>query len=245
MNICNYGCEKEGVFQMKNKKWCCSRAVSTCDGMKKKNSVSHVGCKSKNPFANIPHHRAMKGKTPWNKGKTKDTDIRILNSCSKISISLMGNDPCKNMSDDDKLKRRIKISETSRRNGKSGGKRHGSGRGKKGWYKEIFCDSSWELAYVVFCKEHDISIKRNIVSYPYVWNGKTRKYIPDFIVGEESEIVEIKGYETEQWKAKLKSVASIKVIGKNDIKKYIDYVEGKYGKNFISLYEKEDKSTEA
>jgi hypothetical protein len=42
-----------------------------------------------------------------------------------------------------------------------GGYVKGSGRGKKGWYKGIFCDSSWELAFVIFCLETNKKIKRN------------------------------------------------------------------------------------
>jgi hypothetical protein len=44
---------------------------------------------------------------------------------------------------------------------KLGGYVKGSGRGKKGWYKGFFCDSSYELAYLIYCLDHQINIKRN------------------------------------------------------------------------------------
>ena len=37
-----------------------------------------------------------------------------------------------------------------------GGKRHGSGRGKKGWYKGYYCDSTWELAWVIYQLDHGV-----------------------------------------------------------------------------------------
>ena len=77
-----------------------------------------------------------------------------------------------------------------------GGYRQGSGLGKKGWYKGIFCDSSWEFAYVLYCEIHSISIKRNLEKFPYEFEGKTYMYLPDFIA--EDEFVEIKGYMTER-----------------------------------------------
>ena len=39
-----------------------------------------------------------------------------------------------------------KISETMKNNYNAGGLRHGSGRGHKGWYKNYFCDSTYELS---------------------------------------------------------------------------------------------------
>jgi len=42
------------------------------------------------------------------------------------------------------------------RNSGKGGKRIGSGRGKSGWYKGYWCDSSWELAYVIYNIDHDV-----------------------------------------------------------------------------------------
>ena len=57
-------------------------------------------------------------------------------------------------------KRKQKISNTMKNNHKSGGYRMNSGRGKKGWYKGIFCDSSWELAFLVYHLEHNLYIER-------------------------------------------------------------------------------------
>lgn len=132
--------------------------------------------------------------------------------------------------------RRKRISNTMKNNPKAGGLREGSGRGRKGWYKGIFCDSSWELAFVIYCIEHSIPIKRCDVIKTYIYNGIQHKYIPDFIINN-NEIIEIKGFTTEQWFAKLKQNPDIKPLYKNDIEPYINYVVKKYGKNYTELYD--------
>jgi hypothetical protein len=117
----------------------------------------------------------------------------------------------------------------------SGGLRKGSGRGKSGWYKGYWCDSSYELAWVIYQLDHNKDFERNKVEYEYEWEGKTRKYLPDFI--QNNEVIEIKGYITEQTKAKSKSVNNLKILSKKDLKVEFDYVELKYTKNFIELYD--------
>lgn len=132
-----------------------------------------------------------------------------------------------------------KISRTMKSR-KCGGYRQGSGRGKKGWYKGIFCDSSYELAYLIYCLDHNIKIQRNTEKFEYIFNNEKHLYLPDFIV--EGEFVEIKGYYTEQVKAKIEQFPfEIKVLFEKDLKPVFTYVKEKYGKDFIKLYEKRDK----
>ena len=114
----------------------------------------------------------------------------------------------------------------------------GSGRGKKGTYKGYYCDSSWELAYVIYNLDHNIKFERNEEFFPYEFNGEQHNYKPDFI--ENGIYVEIKGYFTEQVKAKEKAFPfPLKYLDTNGIKSYIDYVEKVYGKDYIRLYNKE------
>lgn len=117
----------------------------------------------------------------------------------------------------------------------TGGYRKGSGRGKSGWYKGVYCDSSWELAYVVYNMDNNIPIQRCKEQRTYMFEGKENIYLPDFIVN--GEIVEIKGYSTNQWKAKIEANPDIKVLYKTDMKPYLDYVSTKYGSDFIKLYD--------
>ena len=118
--------------------------------------------------------------------------------------------------------------------GTHGGHRHGSGRGQKGWIRNIFCDSSWELAYVLYCTDHNVDIKRNTEKFAYEYQGKIRNYIPDFIVN--GSLVEVKGYKTQQWESKKQVLPSITVLDKDGIKPYLKYAQDTYGKDFIKLY---------
>ena len=118
-----------------------------------------------------------------------------------------------------------------------GGKREHSGRGKKGWYKGYYCDSSWELAYVIYNIEHNIKFERNKQGFEYWYLGNKHKFYPDFIL-EDGTYVEIKGYLNEKNKIKINSFQDcLIVLDKHGIKVYLDYVESKYGKDFTNLYE--------
>lgn len=132
--------------------------------------------------------------------------------------------------------RRKKISNTCRENKKSGGLRKGSGRGKKGTYGGYWCDSSYELAWVIYNIEHGIDFKRNHQKFEYYYDDCRKFFIPDFII--DNTYYEIKGYEDIKLKSKIEYFPfKIKVLYKSDLKLIFDYVISIYGKNYISLYE--------
>lgn len=120
----------------------------------------------------------------------------------------------------------------------SGGIRKGTSRGKSGYYRNHWCDSSYELAWIVYQIDHNVSFKRNKVGFDYVFENKKRKFYPDFILAD-GLYVEIKNYKSPLTEAKLKSFPfNIKILYKDDIKKDIlPYVVHKYGNDFIKLYE--------
>lgn len=120
-----------------------------------------------------------------------------------------------------------------------GGFREKSGTSKKGWYKGIWCGSSWELAWVIYHIEKQIPFSRNSEGFKYNFDGKDRKYYPDFKVGEQ--YIEIKGYKKEDVDSKVNQFPKDKklvVLYKNDLKEIFDYVYLKYGKNIHELYDK-------
>lgn len=111
-----------------------------------------------------------------------------------------------------------------------------SNKYRKGYYKGYWCDSSWELAYIIYNLENNISFKRNTESFNYQWENKIRKWFPDFL--ENSIYIEIKGYITNKNLAKWKDFKlPLKILQKKEMKCIIDYVESKYGKDFYKLYE--------
>ena len=165
----------------------------------------------------------------WNKGLSKSTDERVLKGTLTLKEGYASGRIKKSKLTEDGL-RRIKIGAS-----KCGGYKERCGRGKKGWYKGIWCDSSWELAFVIYHLEHNLYIERCHDIRTYEYNGKTYKYFPDFIT--DDGIFEIKGYYSDKSKSKHMQHPDIKMIFSEDMKIYLDYVIEKYGRDFIKLYE--------
>lgn len=117
-----------------------------------------------------------------------------------------------------------------------GGYRIGSGKGKHGWYKGFYCDSTWELAFLIYHLDNNLYIERCKEKRKYIENNKEHNYIPDFITDEG--IIEIKGINTENAKLKQKFNPDIKFLFKSDIIKYLTYVKETYHiNNLEDLYE--------
>lgn len=122
-----------------------------------------------------------------------------------------------------------------------GGFREGSVKNHKyGTYKGTHCDSSWELAFVTYCMDHNIEVRRNTQGFKYQFEGRTHEYFPDFIAG--NTYIEIKGYQTSQVIAKQEQFPAelnYKILYGSDLKQCISYCQEHYGKNFPEvLYDK-------
>ena len=116
--------------------------------------------------------------------------------------------------------------------------KHWRGNFKWGTYMGFWCDSSWELAFVMYCLDNGINIIQNHDFFNYQYNGKTHKYTPDFIV--DGTYVEIKGYFTDKDREKLIQFPkdkTIKLITNEDAKKYINYAKLTYGVRYFELYD--------
>jgi len=122
---------------------------------------------------------------------------------------------------------------------------------KKYFYDSNYFDSSWELCYYIFCKENNISIIRSPKELHYSFKDKDYIYQPDFLV--ENKLVEIKGDQffegnklinpfdrkldcKAEAKQKCMIENNVKIISKKEIKKYLDYVNSKYGKHYIEAF---------
>lgn len=118
----------------------------------------------------------------------------------------------------------------------SGGCRNGSGNSKSGWYKNYYCSSSYELAWVIYNIDHGIIFTRNLKGFDYLFMNETHKYYPDFII--DDVYYEIKGFKRNADDFKFKYFPhKLKVLFKKDLKYVFDYIISKYGDNFIELYE--------
>lgn len=140
------------------------------------------------------------------------------------------------------------ISKNTKGTGKVGGFRERSSNGKRGWYKGFYCASTYELAFVIYCLDHNISIRRNKKYYWYEYEGQRHKYYPDWIVNED-HLVETKNFITELVEIKAAAVNDmpIEILDTVKLQPYFEYVAKTYGKtyhnksnNFYELYEKHD-----
>ena len=111
---------------------------------------------------------------------------------------------------------------------------------KYGTYKGISCDSSYELALVIYLIDNKIQFERNrTISFPYEYNGSTHNFFPDFIV--RNTYVELKNRHSEETEAKCRCIPdniSFKILYGKDLKPVFDYVISKYGKDYIKLYDR-------
>jgi hypothetical protein len=103
-------------------------------------------------------------------------------------------------------------------------------------YDNVHFDSSWELGFYIYCKDHNDSICRNQQPIQ-LKNGKN--FYPDFIVNEQ--LVEIKGnwlMEKEDWKWKKLACDehNVRVISGSEISRYLSYVKNKYGKDYMKQF---------
>lgn len=118
----------------------------------------------------------------------------------------------------------------------SGGFRENSVKSYKyGTYNGIHCDSSWELAFVIWNIEHNNKIERCNEVRTYIEDGIEKLYYPDFVVND-SIIYEVKGLKNNNAILKQQFNNDIIFLYRADMKPYIDYVVNKYGKDFIKLY---------
>lgn len=120
-----------------------------------------------------------------------------------------------------------------------GGYRKGSGRSKSGYYKGIYCGSTYELCWVIYNIDHQIEFTR--------FSGKLEKdgvtYYPDFLLSDGKTIIETKGYEKQESVDKKTKVAEsfgyiVNVLRKDDLQYIFDYVTETYNtKKFYQLYD--------
>lgn len=110
---------------------------------------------------------------------------------------------------------------------------------KFGTYQGYHCDSSWELAFVIYNIDHNIVFTRNTERFPYEHNGITHIYYPDFII--DGVYYEIKSYFDDRVYSKCRDFPVDKtliVLDKEKIQPYLDYCEETYGRDFVKMYDR-------
>lgn len=106
------------------------------------------------------------------------------------------------------------------------------GQPHRGWYKNFWVDSSWELAFLMWHLDHGKEIVKNTQNFPYPFRSGVKYYRPDFIV--EGTYYEIKGVMDYRSRRKLQYFPyPIVIVGPKQIKPFLEYAESKYGKDFF------------
>ena len=88
-------------------------------------------------------------------------------------------------------------------------------------YNGVDLHGSWELKYAQYLDSNNIAWIRNKEVFNYEFEGKTRRYTPDFYLPETDEYVEVKGYKTEKDAAKWAQFPKhrkLVVLMKNELK---------------------------
>jgi len=88
-------------------------------------------------------------------------------------------------------------------------------------YNGVDLHGKWELNYAKWLDKNQIKWQRCRDSFSYEFEGKTRRYTPDFYLIDSDEYIEIKGYKTEKDDAKwsqFPSYRTLKVLLEDDLK---------------------------
>lgn len=182
-----------------------------------------------------------KNRPCWSKGLTKETDPRLQNLSNSLKNhykdpNTHGTFYGRKHTEESKKKISLKMLGNHHNNIDK------TGRGKKGYYKGFWCDSTYELAFIIYCLDHDINVERNKEYFIYEYNGKKHRYYPDFII--DDILYEIKGYNSDLVKIKqdavIKAGRKYKLLATKDLKFVFDYIKLKYDKkvdkNISDLY---------
>ena len=166
---------------------------------------------------------------PWNKGLTKETDERVKQMGISIhEYQLLHGNQFKNKKHTKETREKIAQKMKNNKNWiNSVGK---TGFGKRGYYKGIHCDSTYELVFLIYCLDHNIKIERCCDKFEYYIDGQKHFYIPDFKV--DDVYIEIKVYWNKNKELKEEAVRKVnqklKIYYANDLQPMFQYVCSEY-----------------
>ena len=196
-------------------------------------------------------------KTEWLKEK------RYCASCGKLLTEYFGtgkycsrscaNKRIKTTEDKQKIKQGMKNSKkwNSYLNNLSNGKGFKSSVSYSGYYKGVFCASTWELAYYLYCINENINIVRCKDYFSYIVDNEVHMYLPDWYLPDLNKYIEIKGkilsnkiYKEKIVKAKAEAMKqydlNYEIIDDNKIDFYLKYCKNKYNTEKLqTLYDDE------
>ena len=119
----------------------------------------------------------------------------------------------------------------------------------KYYYNNVYFDSSWELAFYIYSLDNGCNIKRCIKSFIYYKDNQEHNYFPDFIcdnnyieikgkqfINEAGELINPFNKELNLEKQQCMIDNNVKVLLEKDIKPILEYINIKYGKNYLKQF---------
>lgn len=116
-----------------------------------------------------------------------------------------------------------------------------AGNAHHGWCGDIPYDSAFELSFILYNLYNKKDIKRCKEFFNYEFEGKQRRYFPDFVI--DGQIYEVKGQFTEQDAAKLSQNPQVKLVPLSFIHDTMRFCERRYGKKFWELFQDKDSGS--
>lgn len=245
--ICYY-CGQKAEYQLANGRWCCQIKSSKCPAIREKNSSGlkkayQTGVRDAKEIYQNKSQQSKKNMA-WTKGKNK-YNCNILKrrgqklhqryQRGELTPSQLGRKHTPQQIDKI-MKGMTGIQRKFINNPSKDGY-------KRGYYKGYWCDSGWELAFIVYNLDHNIKFQRNTKGYDYWFENNFHRVYPDFIL-EDGTIVQIKGWFGQKNQQKIKTLKELfkdkfVLITKKEMQQiYLPYVIQTYGNNFYELYDK-------
>lgn len=168
--LCDYGCGQIAQYRLQSNKWCCEKTYQSCLAIKSKNIK---GCKE-------AYQSGKKGYTynqnsAWNKGKTKDTDVRVKAYAEKASKTLKGRPGRPHSSESlEKIRSSMK-------------KAHAEGRAHNIGHSRWNNEPSWPEKWFMKVIENEFKDRDYKREHPF------SKYSLDFVWLHKKKVIEIDG----------------------------------------------------
>lgn len=212
------------LFMAKPSKCCCILCGKelTNLGLPGHINIVHKGNTSFKDAGNA----SRRGVTPWNKGLSVNTDIRVREQNKKALNTQMRKHPSeRKFKMDDAARAKIAL---AKRKLYDSGWQPICGRTKKYEYiskiaGSIKVDGNWELLVCKYLDSLNVTWSRNLKRFPYIApNGKYSTYQPDFYIADWDTYLEVKGYQTEKDNCKWSQFPHKIIVWKRDKIKSIE-----------------------
>lgn len=222
-------CSKEISYEKRENSFC-SRSCGAKSGNKKRELAGWKH--SKKVLEKLKESGKQYGGLSW---VGKPNKVKLLKECKLCKTQFLVSPSSKN--------RKYCSTQCTTRDPEKykncGGYRKGSGNSKTGYYKGIYCGSTYELCWVIWALDNGIKFSR----FKGVLSSNDVKYVPDFLLEDGKTIIELKGYESQDKVSRKTALAeslgyNVRVLRKKDLVDVFDYVKQKYNTDkFEILYD--------